>query len=303
MQTILQNKKDLNFNPRSLPTFAKPQRVLMVSPTHFDVVSAINAHMVREDGSLNVVDKQKALTQWQDLKKVYEKLNLSVHVVEGVPNLPDMVFSANQSFPFVDTAGKRHAVLSNMRNDVRHCEVEHIAAFLTAQGYTLHHLDERAKGCFFESMGDAVWLPGHRFILGGFGFRTDKREYTKLAQIVDAPVAVFELKNEKFYHLDTCLSVLNSTTALACPEAFTEEGWELLLSIFETVLEVPLEEADSPNFACNAHCPDEKHVVIQRGCSNTVGLLKQHGFVPIEVDTSEYIKSGGSVFCMKLMFF
>ncbi|NDB82577.1 MAG: amidinotransferase, partial [Alphaproteobacteria bacterium] len=50
-------------------------------------------------------------------------------------------------------------------------------------------------------------------------------------------------------------------------------------------------------------CPDQKHVIIQKGCQKTLQLLKDHDFVPLEVDTSEFIKSGGSVFCMKLMFF
>jgi N-dimethylarginine dimethylaminohydrolase len=77
----------------------------------------------------------------------------------------------------------------------------------------------------------------------------------------------------------------------------------LLKSIFNNLIEVPLEEADSPGFACNAHCPDQKHVIIQTGCQKTLQLLKDYDFVPLEVDTSEFIKSGGSVFCMKLMFF
>ena len=66
---------------------------------------------------------------------------------------------------------------------------------------------------------------------------------------------------------------------------------------------MPHTEADSPGFACNAHCPDEKHVIIQKGNAQSVALIKQHNFIPIEIDTSEFIKSGGSVYCMKLMYF
>jgi N-dimethylarginine dimethylaminohydrolase len=70
--------------------------------------------------------------------------------------------------------------------------------------------------------------------------------------------------------------------------------------MFERVIEAPENEARGL-FACNAHSPDGRHVVIQRGCTETNTALEQAGFAVIEVDTDEYLKSGGSVFCMKLM--
>ncbi|MES2614942.1 MAG: arginine deiminase-related protein, partial [Bdellovibrionota bacterium] len=164
-------------------------------------------------------------------------------------------------------------------------------------------LIKRSENNSFEGMGDVSWLGRSKFILGGYGFRTNKSIYPILTKVTNTPIAIFELKNPKFYHLDTCLSVLNSTTALVCKEAFTAAGYELLQALFSNLLEVPLSEADSPGFACNAHCPDETHVIIQQGNKRAVELIKQHGFVPIEVDTSEFIKSGGSVYCMKLMYF
>lgn len=302
MTRILETAQELTFEIQSLPEMHLPKRVLMVTPDHFDIDNAINPHMRKADGSLQVFDKEKAKEQWNALKKVYENLNFNVSVVKSEPNLPDMVFCANQCFPFHDEKGQFHAVLSNMFDNRRHLEVHTIASFLEFCNYQTHTLGERGPGNFFESMGDALWFNGRRFVLGGYGFRTDKSIYTTLSKITNSKIAVFELNNPKFYHLDTCLSLLNSTTALACQEAFTEEGWKLLNALFPKVLTVPLNEADSPYFACNAHCPDEKHVIIQAGCQKTVEKLRQSGFVPIEVDTSEFIKSGGSVFCMKLMF-
>lgn len=302
MQKLIESMQEMTFDLKALSKMPLPKRVLMVSPNDFDIDNSINPHMQKQDGSLQQINKDKACAQWRDLKKVYEELNFPVSVVDSVRGLLDMVFCANQSFPFLDDQGHHHAVLSNMFDNRRHLEVTYISDFLTSQGYTTQPIGPRKDGCYFESMGDALWLNGVRLILGGYGFRTNRQIYGNLSKITQAPVAVFELKNPKFYHLDTCLSILNSTTALACQEAFTQVGWDLLNVIFPNVLRVPLEEADAPGFACNAHCPDEKHVIIQQGCSVTNGMLKSHGFVPIEVDTSEFIKSGGSVFCMKLMF-
>ncbi|MFN3940306.1 MAG: hypothetical protein ACK4IY_06945 [Chitinophagales bacterium] len=41
--------------------------------------------------------------------------------------------------------------------------------------------------------------------------------------------------------------------------------------------------------------------IIQRGNPVTLNLLQQCAAHVVEVDTSEFIKSGGSVFCMKMM--
>lgn len=303
MRKVIRNVSELSISKESLSTMPFAYKVMMVNPAYFNVDNPINAHMLLPDGSLHILDKNKAIEQWNDLKKVYENVGLNVYVVDPVNGLPDMVFCANQSFPYLDSCGNYHAVLSNMHNDIRNEEVPYINSFLIAQGYSTRRIASRTMGYFFESMGDALWLPGYRFILGGYGFRTDKRIYNILSEVTNAPVVIFELKHPKFYHLDTCLSILNAVSAIACKEAFTEEGWLLLKLIFPKLIEVPLEEADSPGFACNAHCPDGKHVIIQKGCEKTVKLLKNENFVPLEVDTSEFIKSGGSVFCMKLMFF
>lgn len=303
MQKVICNVSELSISKESLATMPYAHKVMMVNPAYFNIDTPINAHMLQADGSPHVLDKNKAIEQWNHLKKLYESIGLNVYVVDPVQGLPDMVFCANQSFPYLDSCGNFHAVLSNMFNDIRNDEVPYINTFLMSQGYSTHRIASRTMGYFFESMGDALWLPGYRFILGGYGFRTDKRVYHLLSEVTNAPVVIFELKHPEFYHLDTCLSILNATTALACKEAFTEEGWQLLTAIFPKLIQVSLDEADSPGFACNAHCPDGKHVMIQKGCDKVVKLLKEENFVPLEVDTSEFIKSGGSVFCMKLMFF
>jgi N-dimethylarginine dimethylaminohydrolase len=275
----------------------------MVRPTHFNVDTPINAHMRRPDGSLHVLNKSRALAQWETLRAAYRSLGLDVVTIEGDADLPDMVFCANQSLPILGRTGERRALLSNMANDSRHKEVPLVRAALQRQGYEASLLPVRRKETLFEGMGDCLWLPGRRFLLGGHGYRTSKTIYERVAACAEADVAVFELANPRFYHLDTCLAILDDRTALACPAAFTEQGWALVKAIFPRVIEVDISEADSPRFACNAHCPDEKHVIIHPGSTHTEAALRAAGYTPVPVDTEEFIKSGGSVFCMKLMFF
>lgn len=304
MIKLIRRAADLNFDPRrSTQAMPLPQNVLMVRPTFIDIQNAINPHMRKPDGSMHKFSRTKALGEWNDLKAAYEKLGFHVTVVDGVEGLPDMCFCANQSFPYIDQVGRKQAVLSNMLDDTRHKEVAYIGDELKRQGYTTEPIAARTAGNFFESMGDCVWLPGYRFLLGGYGHRTSEKVYETLSEKTGAPVATFELTNPRFYHLDTCLSVFNETSAIACREAFSEDGWKLLEAIFPNLMRVDLVEADSPYFACNAHSPDGKHVVLQKGSKKIEATMKQHGLVPVPVETEEFIKSGGSVFCLKLMFF
>ena len=303
MQKVISTVAELDFEIRTLSAMPIARNVLMVKPTYFNVDNPINAHMRAADGSLHKIDTSLVQSQWLGVKTAYENLGLKVKVIEGGAGLPDMVFCANQFFPCLSNSGEKLGFLSNMHNDIRHKEVPLVQKALEEEGYKTSPIAERSSASLFEAMGDALWLPGRRFILGGYGFRTTKSIYNKLTEISASPVAVFELKNPRFYHLDTCLSVVNETTAMACREAFTDEGWMLLKGIFNTLIEIPLTEADSPAFAGNAHCPDGKHVILQKGSIVTEAALRKAGLGPVAVDTSEFIKSGGSVFCMKLMFF
>lgn len=303
MPIVIARAEDLKSSPRHAEVMPHPKNVLMIRPTYFNIDTAINPHMRKADGSAHELDTSKAMTQWENLKAQYEKIGFRVVALEGVAGLPDMCFSANQSLPFLDARGNKRALLSNMATDTRHIEVDHVAAALVKEGYSCESVDARRKETFFEGMGDCLWLPGRRFLIGGYGHRTTAAMYSKIAERTGADVAIFNLKNPRFYHLDTCLSILNETTVLACRDAFNDEGWALLNAIFTHIIEVPLAEADSPQFACNAHCPDGKHVFIQPGSIRTNSAMTQAGFKVVEVDTSEFIKSGGSVFCLKLMFF
>ena len=300
---LYRTARDLTVSPRTLATMPKARNLLMVRPTHFNVDNPINPHMRASDGSLHLLNKEHAFVQWEALRQAYVDIGTPVTVIEGGEGLPDMVFCANQSFPILTRTGEKKVIQSNMANDIRHREVPYVMDALTRAGYAVCALPPRTPETLFEGMGDCLWLPGHRFLLGGYGHRTSAGIYENVAVLAEADVALFELPNPRFYHLDTCLAVLDAQSALACRAAFTADGWELLRSIFPRLIEVDVREADSPAFACNAHCPDETHVLLQSGSAGTEKSLREAGFTPVPVDTAAFIKSGGSVFCMKLMYF
>jgi N-dimethylarginine dimethylaminohydrolase len=281
---------------RDLPALPRPTNVLMTSPEHFRVAYVINPHM---EGNIGTVDRQRAMDQWTALRDTYAALGLTVHVLPGADGLPDMVFCANQTLPYLTSDGERGVVLSRMHAPQRKPEVAHYARHFEALGHTVRALDADLPGDF-EGMGDAIWHPGRALLWGGHGYRTDAEVYGRIARHLGVAVVPLSLTDPDFYHLDTCFCPLDEQTVLIYPPAFDADGLDAIHDHFPRVVEAPEDEARGL-FACNAHCPDGSHVIIQRGCAVTNRALADLGFEVLEVDTDEFLKSGGSVFCMKVM--
>ncbi len=296
MSKVITSKANLDFGIENLAPMETPGCILMVKPTYFSVDYVINPHM---EGNVGNVDKEKAMQQWEQVRDALGQSGLTIHELEGASNLPDMVFCANQSLPYVDDDGTREVIMSIMDSDHRKNEVPLIEEWYQEHGYQIHHLNYK-KIPRFEGMGDALWHRGKKLLWGGYGFRTSLEAYHFISDTYKVPVIALKLKHPEFYHLDTCFCVLDSKTVLIYPEAFQPKGLNLINTMFERIIEAPKSEA-LEQFACNATCPDGKHVVIQRGATETNRKLREAGYEVIEVDTGEFLKSGGSVFCMKMM--
>lgn len=296
MAIVVTSPKELDFELSQLEDMPVPEKVMLVKPTYFTVEYVINPHM---EGHVGNVDKLAAQNEWEHLKSAYAELGLYVHIVDGARGYPDMVFCANQSLPNITKEGKKQVVMSVMHSEQRKGEVPLIKHVYEDSSYELVYLDE-SKFSSFEGMGDALWHHEKRLLWGGYGFRTSSEVYEIISEIFDTPVIALELVDPKFYHLDTCLCILDSETALIYPAAFTDEGLQLIKSMFNTVIEASKYEAEKL-FACNATCPDGNNVFIQQGCVDVNHKLKEAGFKIHEFSTYEFLKSGGSVFCMKML--
>jgi N-dimethylarginine dimethylaminohydrolase len=295
---VYHRAKDVDFTLADLPVLPRPEQVLMTTPVHFDVQYVINPHMQQHVGNIN---RQQAFRQWDALRDAYAQLNFPIHAVPGAEGLPDMVFCANQTLPYYSPySHERGIVLSRMQAEQRQDEVPRFTSFFESQNYAIQRFPDDQPGDF-EGMGDAIWHPGRFLLWGGYGFRTAIEAYEHLSHLLNVQVLAIRLEDPDFYHLDTCFSVLDEQTVLIYPGAFQPDGLGLVHHFFPRILEAPEQEARHL-FACNAHCPDGRHVLIQQGCSETVLLLRDAGFKPVEVDTREFLKAGGSIFCMKQMF-
>lgn len=268
----------------------------MCAPDYFDVVDSKNAFM---SGNRGAVDRELAMRQWQDLVAVFERLGHRVHQIKPAEGLEDMVFCANQVLPWVDEQGQSHVILSQMRHESRRREVPHFAQWFSQRGYKIHELTEVSGAKpFFEGQGDAIWHPGRKLLWGGVGARTQDSAYDQIESLTGARVVRLRLTGDTYYHLDTAFSALSEDVVLIYPGAFEMESLDAIVRAFANVLVI--NEEDASNFAGNCLALG-RQVILQKGSARTAKLLGQTGFEVLEVETGEFMKSGGSVFCLKMM--
>jgi len=277
-------------DPQTCAVLPKATGALMADPEHFDVLYAINPFM--KPGS---VDRARARTQWAALRHALGEAGLEVEVAPAVRGLPDLVFTANQSFPLRD--GSRRVVLGCMAAPERQPEVAHIAAFWEARGYSTHTLPGNPR---FEAGGDALWFPGRRLVLCGVGTRTERAALDGLASLAQAPVVALPLNSDRFYHLDTCLLPLDERCALVAEGAFSPPDLTRIFDLFPESVMVPADQAAS-SFACNGAVVKGRYLV-HPGSPVAMEAATSRGLEVVVLDTGEFLKSGGSVTCLHMRF-
>lgn len=292
--TTLADAKSLDLS--LIPRRQEPDQILMCPPHYFTVKDIKNAFMASHIGQ---VDYLLAQQQWNALYQTYQKLGKQVHIIEPVADLEDMVFTANQVLPGLDTQGQPYILLSQMRHASRRPEVPYFRNWFSQRGYQILTLS--SPDLLFEGQGDAIWHPHKQLLWGGYGHRTSLAAYQEIATLLNVPIIALNLPTNDFYHLDTCFCLLDTQTAMIFPPAFDQYGLELIYHFFPRIVEVPTQEAYQ-TFACNAFALGP-YVIIQQNAAQTIRQLKSYGFQIVEVDTGEFIKSGGSVFCMKMLFY
>lgn len=291
---LLLELEDIQAYPFS--PFERAEKVLMVDPEHFDVLYQINPHMGSNSQELPKIDEKRVRYQWDKLKEKIQELGLNVTTLPGQPDLPDMVFAANQILPL----DSKTVLLSRMAHEERSKEVQFFKDYFENHGIKTIELPEEVGK--FEGTGDALWHPGMDLLWCGQGFRTDRTGTSHLAEKMALAVAPLSLVDPYFYHLDTCMSILDGQTVAWVPEAFSERSKRIIEGFFKRKIEVPYEEAKE-TLACNCWCPDGKNVLVPLGAKSLKSSLETLGFQVHDIDTSEFKKAGGSVFCLKLAYF
>lgn len=260
---------------------ATPRRYLMCRPEHFAVTYAINPWMRPE----LPVDRDRALEQWEALRRVHLDLGHRVDLLDAVAGLPDMVYAANGA-----TVVEGRVLGARFRHPERAAEAAAHAAWFRAAGFAVTEPE-------FVNEGEGDLLVVGDVVLAGSGFRTDPRAHAEAARVLGRPVLPLELVDPRFYHLDTAVAVLDDRTIAWFPEAFTPRSQALLRARFPDA--VTAGPADAAVLGLNA-VSDGRHVVLPAAATGLAADLADRGFVPVPVECSELLLGGGGPKCCTL---
>lgn len=258
---------------------------LMCEPVHYTVSYEINPWM----DVTRFTDAQLAVQQWTRLRDVYVDLGHTVELIEPIAGLPDMVYAANGA-----TVVDGVVYSARFRYEERGPEGPAYQKWFADRGYVTH-----TAAATNEGEGDLLVVGD--MILAGTGFRTERSAHSELQELVGRPVISLELVNPHYYHLDTALAVLSSDPAAPqiayYPPAFSAGSREVLKTLFPDA--VIATDTDAVALGLNA-VSDGENVVVAPGAVDLANAVRERGFTPIPVDTSELLKGGGGAKCCTL---
>ena len=266
------------FDPRS-----RRAQILMCPPEYYGIEYEINPWMSRQKQA----DSQQAHRQWAAMRGALEQFGATTLLMDAVPGLPDLVFTANAAMIFDD-----QAVLARFRYPQRQGEQVVDEAWLSAAGFTVRHLPE---GVFFEGAGDALFCGDTLF--AGYRIRSDVRGHQQIGAMFGCRVIPLELVDPYYYHLDTCFCPLAPGKAIYYPPAFDDYGRRALAEAVDEL--VAVSDGEARRFACNAVVVG-RNVITNVGCPELHASLRVCGFEPRETPLDEFVKAGGSAKCLTL---
>jgi N-dimethylarginine dimethylaminohydrolase len=265
----------------------KQSRFLMCPPTHFDVEYVINPWM---EGRINTANTELAAAQWSSFHNLMAGV-ADVSLMPPVDGLPDLVFTANAALVHRDSA-----VLSSFRHPERQPESRHYSDWLTADGFNVRILPD---GIRFEGAGDALIDRGRPLLWFGHGFRSDLAAKPFLERWTGLEVQPLRLRDNRFYHLDTCFCPLDEGLLIYFPEAFDEASRSAIESRVPADQRFALSDSEAVTFACNA-VNVGKTVILNHPSPETAAWLTSRGFDVVPSGVSEFMKAGGATKCLSL---
>jgi N-dimethylarginine dimethylaminohydrolase len=269
------------------------KHVLLCPPAYFDVVDQKNSHM----STKFPVNREKALGQWRALYAALEQAGCKVETINPAPGLEDMVFAANQVFVGFQRSVGNFIVPSRMVHASRQREVSFYVDWFRERGFKVINLDLGSDR--LEGHGDLLWNTDWSSIYAGYGFRSTQggvEKFSKAMSRLGIPVVPIALIDPYCYHLDTCFCPLNQEALLIYPRAYAPDSLATLHGLWKRIHELTADEAHK--FMANGIVANGSYLTPYL-TPHLESILKQEGLTPVIVDTSEFEKSGGSLFCMK----
>lgn len=200
-------------------------RILMCRPDHYGIEYEINPWMNKERGA----NRSRTISQWEALAALIEKLGAKVELLDPVPGLPDMVFTANAGVVYRDLF-----ITSRFRHGERQGESPYFEKWFADRGWRVVSIPSDHA---FEGAGDALFCGDTLF--AGYIYRSEVIAHQELADLIGCEVLSLELVDPRFYHLDTCFCPIAPGAALYFPPAFDEYARSVLVDRVPMLIPAP----------------------------------------------------------------
>lgn len=270
---------------------------LMCRPEHFGVNYAINPWMDPASWARQrepLVDS--AQREWTALYRALAKRGATIELVPPAPNLPDLVFTANSAVVL-----DRKVLLARFRPAERRGEEAHFAAAfeaLHARGI-VDTVGAMPGNIMLEGAGDCVWDDTRRLFWMGYGQRSDRAASATVGEVFGVERISLELKDPRFYHLDTALCCLAGGEVMFVPDAFAPKSLAALKECVEPSARIEVGLEDACRLAANAVCIGDTIVV--SGCGVRLkSELAGRGYRVVASPLPSFLRSGGAAFCLTL---
>lgn len=295
-------------------------KFLVCKPTHLHEISyQINPFMKRGEK----VDNALALKQHANLVKILEDNGAEVEFIEPQEGLIDMIFTANAGMVY-----DNKFILPNFKNKERRPEAEHYLKWARQKKYEVISLP---SDVFFEGAADVAWIDKQNCFMAHGDLRTNYRAVECLREILKGVnIIPLRLVDERFFHLDTCLRILDNANSLIDKnykrvdeidklsiggttedstqfvnknemmyfrKAFDEESQKKIAK--EASQRFTLPEDEALTYICNSVKFGNK-LVADKCLWVCESYLNFEGYKVQKANVSELRKGGGSVRCMVL---
>lgn len=280
---------------------AKLTKVVMCSPTQFQIVDPINYTQSLYFYNGHPRPRAELMTeQHQQFVQTLQAEGIEVRFLPSASDLPYQHATRDLGTVIGDTI-----ILSSLKERTRQRETQ-VAEPLLCQ-YRLHII-KPLKGIV---EGGDIAIDGNRLWVG-LGARTDKWGADFLYQTFERDYEIIPLElntnpdysslgiqpeSPQYTHLDLVFAVLGRGHVLLYEPAFTPASLKRIRQHYPLSSFICLEEEEQRNAGANVLCLDQDTVLsITENCSVN-DKLRAFGYKVIETPFSEVIKSGGSVRC------
>jgi N-dimethylarginine dimethylaminohydrolase len=266
----------------------------------------ISSKLVDQNPYTDLDDKPNQKTAQKQHKHVTQHLTHNINYVVNAPhtiNIPDMTFiaSAGLSLPNLP---EPIVILPWMKYPQRRKELPYIKDIFKELHVKTVEFPGSSKGPF-EGAAEAKWFDNGNLLVMGYGFRSTKETTVimrkLLAEIYQSyglpppKVLAFPLQSFSFYHLDVAMLEIQPLTCIIHKDAIRHKDVQRLqaeaisVHLIETTDTFCLNSIiDGPNLLTHTLADPELKSYLEDLTGKTV----------VELDTSEFEKSGGSVRCL-----